>query len=111
LSKALGRGFRGYSPNLNSARSNNARVAGTEGIDLNFTEESIVAIANIAAEINASIENIGARRLHTVMERVLDELSYSATDRSGEAVTIDEVYVQKHVGDLAKNADLSKFIL
>jgi ATP-dependent HslUV protease ATP-binding subunit HslU len=86
-------------------------LLGTEGIDLNFTEESIVAIANIAAEINASIENIGARRLHTVMERVLDELSYSATDRSGEAVTIDEAYVQKHVGDLAKNADLSKFIL
>ena len=86
-------------------------LLGTEGIDLNFTDESIVAIANIAAEINASIENIGARRLHTVMERVLDELSYSATDRSGEAVTIDEAYVQKHVGDLAKNADLSKFIL
>jgi ATP-dependent HslUV protease ATP-binding subunit HslU len=86
-------------------------LLGTEGIDLNFTEESIVAIANIAAEINASIENIGARRLHTVLERVLDELSYTATDRSGEAVTIDAAYVQKHVGDLAKNADLSKFIL
>ena len=86
-------------------------LLGTEGIDLNFTEESIVAIANIAAEINASIENIGARRLQTVMERVLDDISYTATDRSGEAVTIDEAYVQKHVGDLAKNADLSKFIL
>jgi ATP-dependent HslUV protease ATP-binding subunit HslU len=86
-------------------------LLGTEGIDLNFTEESIVAIADIAAEINASIENIGARRLHTVLERVLDDISYSATDRSGEAVTIDEPYVQKHVGDLAKNADLSKFIL
>lgn len=86
-------------------------LLGTEGIDLNFTEESIVAIANIAAEINASIENIGARRLHTVLERVLDDISYSATDRSGDAVTIDEPYVQKHVGDLAKNADLSKFIL
>ncbi|HUQ35458.1 MAG TPA: ATP-dependent protease ATPase subunit HslU [Aestuariivirga sp.] len=86
-------------------------LLGTEGIDLNFTDESIVAIANIAAEINASIENIGARRLHTVLERVLDDISYTATDRSGEAVTIDEVYVQKHVGDLAKNADLSKFIL
>ena len=86
-------------------------LLGTEGIDLNFTEESIVAIANIAAEINASIENIGARRLHTVLERVLDEISFSATDRSGDAVTIDEPYVQKHVGDLAKNADLSKFIL
>ncbi|HUQ36992.1 MAG TPA: ATP-dependent protease ATPase subunit HslU [Aestuariivirga sp.] len=86
-------------------------LLGTEGIDLNFTEESIVAIANIAAEINASIENIGARRLHTVLERVLDDISYTATDRSGEAVTIDAAYVQKHVGDLAKNADLSKFIL
>ena len=86
-------------------------LLGTEGIDLNFTDESIVAIANIAAEINASIENIGARRLHTVLERVLDDISYTATDRSGEAVTIDEAYVQKHVGDLAKNADLSKFIL
>ena len=83
----------------------------TEGIELNFTEDSIAAIANIAAEINASIENIGARRLHTVLERVLDDISYTATDRSGEAVTIDEAYVQKHVGDLAKNADLSKFIL
>jgi len=86
-------------------------LLGTEGIDLNFTEESIVAIANIAAEINASIENIGARRLHTVLERVLDDISYTATDRSGEAVTIDEAYVQKHVGDLARNTDLSKFIL
>ena len=86
-------------------------LLGTEGIELNFSEESIAAIANIAAEINASIENIGARRLHTVLERVLDDISYTATDRSGEAVTIDEAYVQKHVGDLAKNADLSKFIL
>jgi ATP-dependent HslUV protease ATP-binding subunit HslU len=86
-------------------------LLGTEGIELDFTDESIVAIANIAAEINSSIENIGARRLHTVLERVLDDISYTATDRSGEAVTIDEAYVQKHVGDLAKNADLSKFIL
>jgi ATP-dependent HslUV protease ATP-binding subunit HslU len=86
-------------------------LLGTEGIELNFTEDSIAAIANIAAEINASIENIGARRLHTVLERVLDDISYTATDRSGEAVMIDEAYVQKHVGDLAKNADLSKFIL
>ncbi|MBZ0261584.1 MAG: ATP-dependent protease ATPase subunit HslU, partial [Hyphomicrobiales bacterium] len=65
-------------------------LLGTEGIELNFTEDSIAAIANIAAEINASIENIGARRLHTVLERVLDDISYTATDRSGEAVTIDE---------------------
>ncbi len=83
----------------------------TEGIALDFTEEGVTAIATIAAETNASIENIGARRLHTVLERVLDEVSYTATDRSGETVVIDAAYVQKHVGDLAKNADLSKFIL
>ena len=86
-------------------------LLGTEGIGLDFTEDGVTAIANIAAETNAAIENIGARRLHTVLERVLDEVSYSATDRSGETVVIDAAYVQKHVGDLAKNADLSKFIL
>jgi ATP-dependent HslUV protease ATP-binding subunit HslU len=86
-------------------------LLGTEGIELDFTDDGVTAIANIAAETNAAIENIGARRLHTVLERVLDEVSYSATDRSGETVVIDAAYVQKHVGDLAKNADLSKFIL
>jgi ATP-dependent HslUV protease ATP-binding subunit HslU len=86
-------------------------LLGTEGVALDFTDDGITAIANIAAETNAAIENIGARRLHTVLERVLDEVSYSATDRSGETVVIDAAYVQKHVGDLAKNADLSKFIL
>jgi ATP-dependent HslUV protease ATP-binding subunit HslU len=83
----------------------------TEGIALDFTDEGVTAIATIAAETNSSIENIGARRLHTVLERVLDEVSYTATDRSGETVVIDAAYVEKHVGDLAKNADLSKFIL
>jgi ATP-dependent HslUV protease ATP-binding subunit HslU len=86
-------------------------LLGTEGIELDFTDDGVAAIADIAAETNASIENIGARRLHTVLERVLDEVSYTATDRSGETVVIDAAYVQKHVGDLAKNADLSKFIL
>jgi ATP-dependent HslUV protease ATP-binding subunit HslU len=86
-------------------------LLGTEGIELDFTDDGVEAIARIAAETNAAIENIGARRLHTVLERVLDEVSYSATDRSGEKVTIDAAYVQKHVGDLARNADLSKFIL
>jgi ATP-dependent HslUV protease ATP-binding subunit HslU len=83
----------------------------TEGVKLSFTEDAIDAIATIAAEINSSIENIGARRLQTVMERVLDELSFTATDRSGDSVEIDAAFVQKHLGDLAKNADLSKFIL
>jgi ATP-dependent HslUV protease ATP-binding subunit HslU len=83
----------------------------TEGVTLDFNEDAIDAIADIAVAVNSSIENIGARRLQTVMERVLDDISFAATDRSGETVTIDAAYVQKHIGDLAKNADLSRFIL
>jgi ATP-dependent HslUV protease ATP-binding subunit HslU len=83
----------------------------TEGVELEFTGDAIDAIADIAVQVNASVENIGARRLQTVMERVLDEISFAATDRSGDTVKIDADYVRKHVGDLAKNADLSRFIL
>ncbi|MDO8837552.1 MAG: ATP-dependent protease ATPase subunit HslU [Parvibaculum sp.] len=83
----------------------------TEGVTLSFTDDGIDAIADIAASVNSTVENIGARRLHTVMERVLDEISFGATDRAGETVTVDAPYVQKHVGDLSKNTDLSKFIL
>jgi len=83
----------------------------TEGVTLDFTEDGILAIANIAAEINGSVENIGARRLQTVLERVLDEISFTATDRAGEALRIDAAYVEARIGDLARNADLSKFIL
>ena len=83
----------------------------TEGVTLDFTEDAIDAIANIAVSVNSAIENIGARRLQTVMERVLDEISFAATDRAGETVRIDAAYVEKHIGDLAKNADLSRFIL
>ena len=83
----------------------------TEGVTLEFTEDAIDAIADVAVEVNGSVENIGARRLQTVMERVLDDISFSATDRAGDAVKIDAAYVQTHVGDLAKNADLSRFIL
>jgi ATP-dependent HslUV protease ATP-binding subunit HslU len=83
----------------------------TEGVTLEFSEDGIDALADIAAEINAAIENIGARRLQTVMERVLDEVSYSATDRGGETVKIDKGFVEKNIGDLARNTDLSKFIL
>ena len=68
-------------------------------------------LARVAAQVNGAVENIGARRLQTVMERVLDEVSFAAPDRSGETVKIDAAYVQKHIGDLAKNADLSRFIL
>jgi len=83
----------------------------TEGVTLDFTEDAIDAIADIAVSVNSAIENIGARRLQTVMERVLDEISFAATDRSGETMKIDAAYVQQHIGDLAKNADLSRFIL
>ncbi len=86
-------------------------LLGTEDVTLEFTEDGIEAIANIAADINSTIENIGARRLHTVIERVLDTISFDATDKPDTAVTIDKDYVQEHVGDLAKDADLSRFIL
>ncbi len=83
----------------------------TEGVTLEFSEDAMDAIADVAVLVNSSVENIGARRLQTVMERVLDEISFSATDRAGETVKIDAAYVQKHIGDLAKNTDLSRFIL
>jgi ATP-dependent HslUV protease ATP-binding subunit HslU len=83
----------------------------TEGVTLEFTEDAIDAVADVAVAVNSSVENIGARRLQTVMERVLDEVSFAAPDRGGETVTIDANYVHKHIGDLAKNADLSRFIL
>ncbi|GLQ24438.1 ATP-dependent protease ATPase subunit HslU [Algimonas ampicilliniresistens] len=83
----------------------------TEGVTLNFTEDAIAEIAKISAQVNGSIENIGARRLHTVMERLLDEISFTATDRDGETIKIDANYVKETVGKLAKDQDLSKFIL
>jgi ATP-dependent HslUV protease ATP-binding subunit HslU len=86
-------------------------LMGTEGVTLDFKPDAIDAIADVAVAVNSSVENIGARRLQTVMERVLDEVSFAAPDRSGETVEIDAAYVQKHIGDLAKNADLSRFIL
>ena len=83
----------------------------TEGVTLDLTEDAIDAIADIAVSVNSSVENIGARRLQTVMERVLDDISFTATDRHGETVKVDGDFVQKNVGDLAKNTDLSRFIL
>ncbi|SOC84047.1 ATP-dependent HslUV protease ATP-binding subunit HslU [Ensifer adhaerens] len=83
----------------------------TEEISLDFTEDAIDALADVAVHLNATVENIGARRLQTVMERVLDEISYVAPDKSGETVLIDSDYVSKHVGDLAANTDLSRYIL
>jgi ATP-dependent HslUV protease ATP-binding subunit HslU len=86
-------------------------LMGTEGVTLHFTADAIDAIADIAVAVNASVENIGARRLQTVMERVLDDISFTATDRAGETLKIDGDYVRKAIGDLARNADLSRFIL
>ncbi|MEX0808851.1 MAG: ATP-dependent protease ATPase subunit HslU [Dongiaceae bacterium] len=83
----------------------------TEGVTLEFADDSIDALANLAAEINSTVENIGARRLHTVLERLLEEISFTAPDRDGEKIVIDAQYVQDRVGALAKNSDLSKFIL
>ena len=83
----------------------------TEGVTLTFSDDAIDAIADVAVEVNSNVENIGARRLQTVMERVLDEISFAAPDRAGETLAIDAAYVREHIGDLAKNADLSRFIL
>jgi ATP-dependent HslUV protease ATP-binding subunit HslU len=83
----------------------------TEGVELIFTGDAIDALARVAVQVNSTIENIGARRLQTVMERVLDEISFTAPDRFGESITIDGDFVERNIGDLAKNADLSRFIL
>jgi len=86
-------------------------LMGTEELTLDFTDDAIDALADIAVELNSSVENIGARRLQTVMEKVLDEVSFNAPDQGGQTVTIDAQFVRKNVGDLAKNTDLSRYIL
>jgi ATP-dependent HslUV protease ATP-binding subunit HslU len=83
----------------------------TEDVRVNFTEDGIEALARIAAEVNRAVENIGARRLYTVMERVFEELSYTAPDRGGEAVTVDGAFVERHLGELSRSTDLSRYVL
>ena len=83
----------------------------TEKVTLEFSKDGIETIAKLATEINSTIENIGARRLYTIIEKVLDEISFTATDRGGEKIIIDKSYVTKNIGELAKDTDLSKFIL
>ena len=83
----------------------------TENVNLEFTEDGIDMLAKISAEVNSSVENIGARRLHTIIEKVLDDISFNATDRAGETITVDQKYVQDNLGNLVKDTDLSKFIL
>ncbi|MGD9539528.1 ATP-dependent protease ATPase subunit HslU [Methylocystis sp.] len=86
-------------------------LMGTEGVTLEFAPSAVDAVAKVAVQVNTSVENIGARRLQTVMERVLDDISFSASDRAGDRIVIDGAYVEEHIGDLAKNRDLSRFIL
>ena len=83
----------------------------TENVNLEFSDDGIDTIANLATEVNSTVENIGARRLHTIIEKVLDEISFTATDRSGEKITINSDYVKNNLGELVKDTDLSKFIL
>ena len=83
----------------------------TENVDLEFKDDGIEMIAKISTEVNSSIENIGARRLHTIIEKVLDDISFNATDKAGEKIVVDKEFVQKNLGDLVKDTDLSKFIL
>ena len=83
----------------------------TEEVELDFTEDGIDMLAKISAEVNSSVENIGARRLHTIIEKVLEEISFNASDRAGKKIIIDKSYVEKNLGNLTKDTDLSKFIL
>ncbi|WP_112320847.1 ATP-dependent protease ATPase subunit HslU [Oceanibium sediminis] len=86
-------------------------LMGTENVDVSFTADGIKALARIAAEVNSSIENIGARRLYTILERVFEDLSFTAPDRSGDAVVVDDAFVEKHLGELSRSTDLSRYVL
>ena len=86
-------------------------LMGTEGVTVTFTEDGIAALARIAADVNRSVENIGARRLYTVMERVFEDLSFTAPDRDGDAVTVDAAFVEAHLGELSRSTDLSRYVL
>ena len=83
----------------------------TEGVNLKFSENAISEIAKIATQVNDEVENIGARRLHTILEKVLDDISFSASDKKNDEIKIDDKYVIKQIGEIYKNNDLSKFIL
>ena len=97
-------------PEANLVKQSIALLA-TEGVTLDFTDDAIDVLADMAVSVNASVENIGARRLQTVIERVLEEISFEASDKAGQTITINKAYVEERIGDLARNADLSKFIL
>ena len=86
-------------------------LMGTEEVTVTFTDDGIAALAKIAAEVNQSVENIGARRLYTVMERVFEELSFNAPDRGGEEITVDAAFVDDNLGELTKSVDVSRYVL
>ncbi|MCC5972821.1 MAG: ATP-dependent protease ATPase subunit HslU [Rubellimicrobium sp.] len=86
-------------------------LMGTEGVTVTFTDDGIAALARIAAEVNRSVENIGARRLHTVMERVFEDLSFAAPDRGGDQIAVDAAFVEEHLGELSRSTDLSRYVL
>ncbi len=86
-------------------------LLGTEGVDVSFTDDGVRALARIAAEVNGQVENIGARRLQTVMEKLLEDVSFEAEDRKGESVTVDAAYVEKQLAEIARDMDLSKYVL
>ena len=88
-----------------------AGLMATEGVEVEFTAEGIAALARIAADVNRAVENIGARRLYTVMERVFEDLSFAAPDRGGDKVTVDAGFVEKHLGELAARADFGRYVL
>ncbi len=88
-----------------------AALLATEKVTLSFTDDAVDALAELAADINDRVENIGARRLHTVLERLLEEISFTATDKAGETITVDAAYVNERVAPLAQKGDLSRFIL
>jgi ATP-dependent HslUV protease ATP-binding subunit HslU len=88
-----------------------AALMATEGFELRFAPDGVRRLADIAYQVNQRMENIGARRLHTVLERLVDDLSFTAADRAGQTVTIDAAYVDAQLGDLARDDDLSRYIL
>ncbi|MEK6216710.1 MAG: AAA family ATPase, partial [Boseongicola sp.] len=86
-------------------------LLGTEEVNVSFTDDGIAALAKIAADVNQAVENIGARRLYTVLERVFEELSFTAPDRSGDSVTVDKAFVEENLGELMADSDMSRYVL
>ncbi len=86
-------------------------LMGTEGLTLDFTQDAVEAVADAAVKVNATVENIGARRLQTIMERLVEDISFDAPDKSGQSIRIDAAYVRERIGKMADDTDLSRFVL